>query len=174
MTTSSDKDPAAPEGPTQEPDQPDEVATPLQFADTEDISAKAPKRARRAPPGLYREASSSSESEEADDPVEEDKESAEYSFSSQAELSGKIKPKVTHLIYKNEGMHFPGLVTKVTKKYLILRTMHKSDLKTWSYGSESGTKTCKLSDVTDLIPPPVPANSRGQYHVQKIGVYWQV
>ena len=82
VTPSSDKDPAAPGGPTQEPDQPDEVATPLQFADTEDISAKAPKRARRAPPGLYREASSSSESEGADDPVEEDEESDEYSFSS--------------------------------------------------------------------------------------------
>ena len=88
------------------------------------------------------------------------------------DLLKKLEANVSHIIYQKEGSHFPGMVTKVMKKTILVLTMAKSGIKSWSWPENSVPKSVKLSDVTDLIPPPELANLRGDYFVSKIAQYW--
>ena len=44
----------------------------------------------------------------------------------------KLKPGASYVIYNCEGSFFPGLVTKITKSKIVVKTMAKSGLTTWS------------------------------------------
>ena len=80
---------------------------------------------------------------------------------------------VSHVIYEYEGSYFPGLVTELKKKAVVINTMQKSGLKTWRWPEQVDEHTCQVNDIVHSIPPPVLVNNRGNnYFVEKIGDYW--
>lgn len=127
------------------------------------------KRSKKEVAGPYREASSTE-----DDP--DDPESSSDSEMPQGmDLVRKLVPGVTHVIFNREGQHFPGMVLKVSTKKgnVLIRHMLKSGQKTWQFAAKKLAYTCKLRDITDFIPPPELANSRGNYFVSsKIAKWW--
>ncbi|CAL4118684.1 unnamed protein product, partial [Meganyctiphanes norvegica] len=69
--------------------------------------------------GVYTEVISTTDSDTEDKP--------------EANIIKKIQPGATYVIYYHKGSHFPGLVTKLTKKRIYVKSMKKSSLKTWSW-----------------------------------------
>ena len=89
------------------------------------------------------------------------------------DLIKKLKPGVSHVIYKYEESFRPGLVIQLKKSTIVVKTMDKSGLTTWSWPENKSPHNCKIKDIVDLIPAPKLANNRGkEYFVQKIGNYW--
>ena len=85
----------------------------------------------------------------------------------------KFQPGASHVIYEYEGSYFPGLVTELNKKSLVVKTMAKTGARTWSWPEREDYHTCHVDDIVHLIPPPVLVNNRGQgYLVENIADYW--
>ena len=89
------------------------------------------------------------------------------------ELIKKIRAGVSHVIFNREGSYFPGLVKKIKKNSLLIKSMKKTGMNTWSWPKNDCEHTCKLNEIYHIIPTPKIANNRANaYFVQKINEYW--
>ena len=85
-----------------------------------------------------------------------------------------LKPGASYVIYNCEGSFFPGLVTKITKSKVVVKTMAKSGLTTWSWPATDDLHDCKYTDLVEIISPPKLSNNRGKgYFVPRIADYWK-
>ena len=85
-----------------------------------------------------------------------------------------LKPGASYVIYNCEGSFFPGLVTKITKSKIVVKTMAKSGLTTWSWPATDDLHDCKYTDLVEIISPPKLSNNRGKgYFVPRIADYWK-
>ena len=120
---------------------------------------------------LYKEYSTTTDEESADDPTTD-----RYSFANVEEVRRKVKVN-SHLIFKFHGQEFPAMVVKVCKTRLFVRrlkpVMPYKGL--WAYVDATNKNVCEFDEITDLIPPPeLYSSSRIHYTCQKIGKYWTI
>ena len=88
-------------------------------------------------------------------------------------LREKLQAEATHVIFNKEGTYFPGLVTRIKKSSVVIKSMVKSGTNTWSWPKPDSIHYCQLNNIYHIIPPPTLLNNRGKgYFVQKISQYW--
>ena len=144
------------------------ASTLLQRNVSDFFAKSARKGSSQSRTSLYREASSFED--DPDDPESD-------CLPSKDELAKGLKAGVSHVIFKYEGSHFPGLITKINKTNIKIKSMVKSGTgnanTSWNWPGTENLRTRQLCHITDVIPTPELVSNRGPgYFVQKIDKYW--
>lgn len=71
-----------------------------------------------------------------------------------------------------EGSYFPGKVLKVNKQLITVSCMTKSSSIAWKWPHHEDAHDYPLSDIKQIIKPPTPCGSRGQWSVPEVARFW--
>ena len=135
-------------------------------------AAEPPRRSSRQRVSRYQDLSTDDDLD-ADDPGVPPEDV--ITWEGKADLSSKVKPRATHIIFMRDGSGYPALVTKIskTKSFYYMEQMARTvGGNTWYWPDPAWNRTCKWNEIAHIIPAPDLANNRGQYNVVGISRYW--
>ena len=136
------------------------------------LSEAGTSKGKQCQNGLYREASTTEDSEaDPDDP-------RSGPAASNPPVSYKnLRKDRSYVIFHHERAHFPGLVTKKNRGIVTVKTMQKVphvSATIWCWPDEERFHEVEFQDIVKKIPVPLMSNKRGNYHVPDIARYWSL
>ena len=86
----------------------------------------------------------------------------------------ELKPYESYVIVFYEGLHFPGLVVRLSKSKVRVKCMQKSGLNTWKWPAQDDLDDYTINNVIKVIQNPSVASRQGDYYVPDVDDYWKI
>ena len=104
--------------------------------------------------------------------IEHDSDSSDVTDITNARPNEEMQEMVTYVIVNYEGAHFPGLVTKLKKKSIVVSCMVKSGPDHWKWPEAKDECEYDPKDIIQVISAPTITNSRGLMMVPEVEKFW--